>query len=71
MKFKVLRSSRLRSSILQDNISNIGKFKTFEREVNLNADKKRFWLGEIKSIDSKIMNESMPISMSYFCKDEI
>ena len=43
----------------------------FNREVNLNADKKRFWLGEIESIDSKIMNESMPISMNYFEKDEI
>ena len=71
MKFKVLRTSRLRSSILQDNISDIGKFKTFEREVNLNADRKRFWLERIESIDSKIMNESMPISMNYFEKDEI
>jgi hypothetical protein len=26
----------------------------FEREVNLNADKKRFWLGEIESIDLKL-----------------
>jgi len=71
MKFKVLRTSRLRSSILQDNISDIGKFKTFEREVNLNADKKRLWLGEIESIDSKILNESVPISMNYFKKDWI
>lgn len=66
LKFKMLRSSRLRSSILQDNISEIGKFKTIEREVNLNADRKRFWLGEIESIDSRIMNESIPISFNYF-----
>jgi len=39
--------------------------------VNLNADKKRFWLGKIESIDSKIINESMPISLDYFEKDEI
>jgi CRISPR/Cas system-associated protein Csm6 len=57
LKFKVLRSSRLRSSILQDNISEIGKIKTFEKEVNLNADKKRFWLGDIVSINSRIMND--------------
>jgi hypothetical protein len=38
---------------------------TFEKEVNLNADKKRFWLGEIESIDSRILNESIPISMNY------
>jgi len=36
-----------------------------EKEVNLNADKKRFWLGEIESIYSKVMNESVPISMNY------
>jgi hypothetical protein len=40
----------------------------FEREVNLNADKKRFWLGEIESTDSRIMNESIPISMNYFVR---
>ena len=68
LKYKVLRSTRLRSSILQDNISEIGKIKTFEKEVNLNADRKRFWLGEIESIDSKVMNESVPICMNYFWK---
>lgn len=66
LKFKVLRSYRLRSSILQDKLSEIGKIKTFEKEVNLNADKKRFWLGEIESIDSRIMNESVSISLNYF-----
>ena len=30
-----------------------------------------FWLGEIESIDSKIMNDSMPISLNYFGKDKI
>ena len=36
--------------------------------MNLNADKKRFWLGEIESIDSKIMNDSVSISLNYFLK---
>ena len=53
------------------NLQSDGKFSNIERELNLNADKKRFWLGEIESIDSKIMNESMPISLNYFGKDEI
>ena len=65
-KFKVLRTSRLRSSILQESISGIGKFKEYEREVNLNADRKRFWLGKITEINSKEMNESMPLSLNYF-----
>ena len=47
------------------------KNKTFEKEVNLNADQKRFWLGDIESIESRIINESMPISMNYFSKNEI
>jgi len=41
-------------------------FQRIVNEVNLNADKKRFWLGEISSINSEILNESMPISMNYF-----
>jgi len=64
-RFKVLRNSRLRSSILQDSISDIGKIKEFEREIDLNADRKRLWLGELTSVDSKIMNDSMPVSMNY------
>jgi len=66
LKFKVLRNTRLRSSILLDTVSEIGKIKTIERQVNLNADKKRFWLGEIEKIDFKVMNESMPISLNHF-----
>lgn len=64
-RIKVLRNSRLRSSILQDSITEVGKIKEYEREVNLNADHKRFWLGQIDSIDSKMANQSVPISMNY------
>jgi len=71
MKLKVLRPKRLRSSILQDAVNDIGKFSEVERELNLNADKKRFWLGEIESIDSRIMNESIPISLNHFTMEEI
>jgi len=31
----------------------------------------RFWLGEIKSIDSRIINDSIPISLNHFLKNEI
>ena len=61
----------MRSSILQNSISEIGKIKEIEREVNLNADRKRFWLGQIESIDSKIINESVPISLNQMLKEEI
>ena len=70
-KFKINRSGRLRSSILQDSIHKIGKFKVIEREINLNADRKRFWLGSIKSIDDRIMNESVSLSLNHFKKEII
>jgi len=43
----------------------------FEKGVNLNADRKRFWLGNIERIDFKIMNESMPISLNHLKKEEV
>jgi len=65
-RFNILRSNRLRSSILQNRVKDIGKIKPETREFNLNADIKRFWLGRIESMDDEIMNESMSISMNYF-----
>ncbi len=64
--FNILRNSRLRSSILQDKISEIGKIKSEIREFNLNADRKRFWLGRIENMKSELMNESMPLLLNYF-----
>ena len=43
----------------------VGKIKTFEREVDLNADKKRFWLGTLSAINHE-STDSMPISLNYF-----
>ena len=63
--YKVLRSNRLRSSILSDSVSDIGKFTTFERQVNLNADKKRLWFEKLRSIQEKRMINSMPINLNY------
>jgi len=63
--------NRLRTVILSDSIDEIGKFKTVERLVNLNADKKRLWFKEIKNVKDKIMIDSMPISMNYFDKNQV
>lgn len=70
-KIKVLRNSRLRNSIIQNRISEIGKIKEVIKQVNLNADRKRFWLGEIERIDSKTINESMPISLNFLHENHI
>jgi len=62
-RFNVLRNNRLRSSILQNKVKDIGKIKPMTREFNLNADRKRFWLGRIESMDDRKMNESIPLSL--------
>ncbi len=53
------------SVILKNKIADIGKIKTFEREVNLNADRKRFWLDNLTAINHET-NDSVPISLNYF-----
>ncbi|GKS67495.1 hypothetical protein YTPLAS73_10420 [Nitrosarchaeum sp.] len=70
-RFNVLRNNRLRSSILQNKISDIGKIKTETREFNLNADRKRLWLGQIESINQKHHNDSVPISLNFVAKQNI
>jgi len=70
-KFNVLRNSRLRSSIIQNKIQDIGKIRPITREVNLNADRKRLWLGKIKSIDDKSLNDSVPLSMNFLKKEYV
>jgi hypothetical protein len=66
--FKLLRVNRLRSCILGNSISDIGKFSTVQRLVNLNADKKRMWFEDLKDINDGKMIDSLPISMNYFGK---
>jgi hypothetical protein len=64
-KFKVLRNSRLRSSILQESINEIGKIKEFEREIDLNADRKRIWFEKISKLNDNKSVNSIPISLNF------
>ena len=63
---KVLRVNRLRTAILTDSINQIGKFKTVERLVNLNADRKRMWFEKLVDVNDGKLIDSMPISLNYF-----
>jgi hypothetical protein len=38
-------------------------------EINLNADRKRFWLGELRSIEDKTCIDSIPISLKFLAKE--
>lgn len=65
---KVLRVNRLRTAILSNSIDQIGKFKTVERLVNLNADRKRMWFEKINNLDEQVMINSLPLSLNHFKK---
>ena len=48
-----------------------GKIAPKTRLVDLDADRKRFWLGKIQSVNDKVCNNSTPISLNHFKKEEI
>ena len=64
---KVLRVNRLRTAILSNTIEEIGKFKTVERLVNLNADRKRMWFEDLRDVNDDKWINSLPISLN-FCR---
>ena len=61
----------LKECIIQNRIQDIGKIKPIKKMVNLNADRKRLWLGTLKSVDDGQHNDSLSLSLSHFSKDEI
>jgi len=70
-KFVVNRNTRLRTSIIQNKLSEIGKIKPITREFNINADRKRFWINTLQSISDDQYNNSTSLSLNHFLKKEI
>lgn len=62
---KVLRTNRLRSSILSGSVANVGRFQTIERRVNLNADDKRMWFEELKKVNDEKIIDSIALNMCF------
>lgn len=58
------RPQRLKSAILRGRIHDIGKFKTYKREIDLNADRKRFWPERIMTVHSDLCVGSMPLDVN-------
>ena len=46
-------------------LKDVGKIEEYEKKINLNSDKKRFWLSELKSLNDKSFCDSvsMPIDL--------
>jgi hypothetical protein len=71
MKLKVDRVTNLKSAIIQNRISDIGAFKEEVRKIGLNGDRKRMWLAKLISLDNSMFNDSIPLSLSHFEKENL
>ena len=64
-KYQVLRTKKLASAIISNQIEDIGKLKEATREVNLNGDDKRQWLGRLENINDRKINKSFPLNTDF------
>ncbi|MDE1726093.1 MAG: DNA polymerase [Thaumarchaeota archaeon] len=78
---KTTRTTHIKSGILYNMLKKVGKIEEYEKKINLNSDKKRFWLSELKSLNDRSFCDSvsMPIDLVgklvskeevEFCDDE-
>jgi len=68
IEYEVKRTKQLASAIIQGKINDIGRIKVETREVNLNADQKRFWIESLKNVKDKTRNRSYPLNPQRFPK---
>lgn len=61
MIYQQNKPNTLKASINSGNVRRIGKFEISERKIDLNADKKRYWVGQkLERIDDETMHVSLP-----------
>lgn len=56
------RTTHIKSGILYNKLKDVGKIEPYKKKINLNSDKKRFWLSELKSLKDASFCDSVPIS---------
>ena len=61
---KSTRTTHIRSGILLNRIKLVGKIDQYEKKINLNGDKKRFWLNDLQSLNENVLCDSVPINVS-------
>jgi len=64
IKVKTTRTTHIKSGILYNRLKSVGKIEEYEKKINLNSDKKRFWFDELKSLHDKSVCDSAPINAS-------
>jgi hypothetical protein len=65
IKVKSTKTTHIKSGILFNKLKDVGKIEEYEKKINLNSDKKRFWLSELRSLNDKSFCDSvaMPIDL--------
>lgn len=58
---KTTKTIHIKSGILYNKLDKVGQIKPYEKKINLNSDKKRFWFSELKSLNDGSWCNSSPI----------
>ena len=61
IKVKTTRNTHIKRGILFNKLKDVGKIEECEKKINLNSDKKRFWLSELKSLNDGTFCDSVSI----------
>lgn len=65
IKVKTTKTTHIKSGILFNKLKDVGKIEEYEKKINLNSDKKRFWFSELRSLNDGSFCDSvaMPIDL--------
>jgi hypothetical protein len=64
--FEMTKVGTLKQNLLSGSFDNIGKFTKVTRDLDLNADRGRFWIGQLTDVRKKETNYSTPFSFPEF-----
>lgn len=60
IKVKTTKTTHIKGGIIYNRIRDIGKIEEYEKKINLNSDKKRFWLADLESLNDRTCSYSAP-----------
>ena len=60
IKVKSTKTTHIKGGIKYNRIKDIGKIGEYEKKINLNSDKKRFWVADLESLKEKTCYHSAP-----------
>ena len=60
IKVKSTKTTHIKGGIKYNRIKDIGKIGEYEKKINLNSDKKRFWVADLESLKDKTCCHSAP-----------